>query len=1343
MPYCPECRRRIARGGRCPRDGRSAPAPSEPAVQRAPPIVPGHPVRGLIGSGGFGDVWAAVAGGREVAIKVGHGHDLASRRRLEREAAALDRVGPPHVPALLARGTLADGRAYLVMERLAGRTLAEAIAGWMAPPDLAMVRSLGAALLDSAAALADRGVCHHDLKPENVFLSGEGGDRPAARLIDFGLAREVGDAGTATITGVGAGTPEYMAPERVGGQEGDLRADVYALGAILFELVALRPPFVGDRHDVDYAQLSVRPPRPARIVPLPAALERVILRSLAKEPARRFADARALRAAFAEAFAAAVGPGASGARPPEVEAVGPRAAREPARAAEARALLPASASREGGRQNMALLFLAAEGASAVNIQAALRAFGGELAHFSHEACVCAFSHRASDQPAQQALAAARAFLAKGFARRLRLDVGTVTVQARARGPARLMSPLFTEAARYPAPEDGDGILVSAAARDMLPVACAPAPHRPDDFVLVAAGADERSDSHGEVSLLGRGGEVAALLAEAEAALAGSRPRVATVLAEAGLGKSRLAGELARRLRAGPAAVQVIALQARERTGSDGDDTFAQLLRRALGLPPEGGSVAGGAPEGLAEQLPRSTPETQAAAALALGWIGLEHPAVQSMRAAPGVLRASAARAGMQALCRLAGSQPVAVLVDDAHLADDGLLEALEQATACEIPLWVCALARPAFAGSRPGWGERAAGCKVVPLGPLDRAAARELCRRLLEPAMFVPEPVLDRIVDRAEANPRLIGELLRDLRREGLVHRNAGGVWVVASDMLDRVSDSPLLEWLASRELEALPGDLAAHARLLSLMPGEFTVAEVEGVLAAVEDERDDDVADAFPLDAGVGIARLQRSGLLASTRFGGFTFRNELLRGSVARTVPCALAAGIHRAALAHHRAFPDSAFRLSRIAWHAGAAGEGLAAGTAYLPLAEAARERHRYLEAELFYSRCLAQLPDDQREPRLRAFRGRGIMRYRLGRQDDSLADLAQARALAMQGRDASLQADLLLEEAMALDWLFQWPRSRELGERARALFPRGAPPLLEARLLLAEGRALHRFNRDREAAPPLREADRLARTIGDEAYEVRVIANLLLGLVLPFLGLTAEAEERLSDVQWQCEEKGDDLHLLALLNNRSCLWIAHDNRQRFLEDNARVRASARRLGLPNAERYANLNSANYLYWRGECDEALSHARRMVEMDLRCFRQEGFRPDGSVLLARIQWARGDVEEARAIVDEVHRHQAAARAAGRSELLLLPNDELLLAMTTLLLAGGSGSAWEAVIERARQVAAGQELIEVLELAGEAAQRGGDLAGARRWWGEALEVGQRIPNVMAGRIRGRLAALT
>ena len=100
----------------------------------------------------------------------------------------------------------------------------------------------------------------------------------------------------------------------------------------------------------------------------------------------------------------------------------------------------------------------------------------------------------------------------------------------------------------------------------------------------------------------------------------------------------------------------------------------------------------------------------------------------------------------------------------------------------------------------------------------------------------------------------------------------------------------------------------------------------------------------------------------------------------------------------------------------------------------------------------------------------------------------------------------------------------------------------------------------------------------------------------------------------------------------------------------------------------------------------------------------------------------------------------QTAVRAEAKSELLLQPNDEMLLDMIELVIAHAGAPRWEPLLARARSVAQGQELIEVLEMAGLAARQRGDLEGARRWWREALAAGERIPNVMGERIQRRLA---
>src|SRR5439155_5512521 len=128
-----------------------------------------------------------------------------------------------------------------------------------------------------------------------------------------------------------------------------------------------------------------------------------------------------------------------------------------------------------------------------------------------------------------------------------------------------------------------------------------------------------------------------------------------------------------------------------------------------------------------------------------------------------------------------------------------------------------------------------------------------------------------------------------------------------------------------------------------------------------------------------------------------------------------------------------------------------------------------------------------------------------------------------------------------------------------------------PSLEARSIFAIGLSALRFNREEEAAVLLRRAADLAVALGEEGYEVEVTAQITLGFLLPFLGLLDEAEQRLARAVSLCEAKGDELHLAGVWNNRSCLWIACNDRERFVRDNERVLAFSRRMGHASLERH----------------------------------------------------------------------------------------------------------------------------------------------------------------------------
>jgi eukaryotic-like serine/threonine-protein kinase len=247
-------------------------------------------ILGLAGSGGMGDVHRARerTSGRMVAIKtLATGGDV---ERFEREARVLSAIEHPGVVNYLEHGISAEGVPYLVMEWLAGEDLDAAVK--RAPLSVVDTIQLARSLADALAAAHRSGIVHRDLKPANVFLVDGRVDR--AKILDFGIARRSGHTDhQLTMPGTVLGTPAYMAPEQVRGENVDARADVYALGGLLFRCLTGRPPFGGAHAIAILAKVVMEsPPRVAEARPeVPASLDALIVRMLSKDPNKRPRDA--------------------------------------------------------------------------------------------------------------------------------------------------------------------------------------------------------------------------------------------------------------------------------------------------------------------------------------------------------------------------------------------------------------------------------------------------------------------------------------------------------------------------------------------------------------------------------------------------------------------------------------------------------------------------------------------------------------------------------------------------------------------------------------------------------------------------------------------------------------------------------------------------------------------------------------------------------------------------------------------------------------------------------------------------------------------------------------------
>ena len=248
-----------------------------------------------LGAGGMGEVWRALDPdlGRQVAIKIlpsEYSRDPDRLRRFEQEARAAGMLNHPNVLAVYAIGKQ-EGAPYLVTELLEGATLRQRLADGPIPELKAL--DYAGQIVDGLAAAHGKGIVHRDLKPENIFITGDG----RVKILDFGLAKLMRPAAeqqdqTCTASGVVLGTPGYMSPEQVRGQTADHRSDIFALGIVLYEMLAARRPFLGDTSaETMNAILKQDPPSIAEASP---AVEQIIRHCLEKQIDERFQSARDL-----------------------------------------------------------------------------------------------------------------------------------------------------------------------------------------------------------------------------------------------------------------------------------------------------------------------------------------------------------------------------------------------------------------------------------------------------------------------------------------------------------------------------------------------------------------------------------------------------------------------------------------------------------------------------------------------------------------------------------------------------------------------------------------------------------------------------------------------------------------------------------------------------------------------------------------------------------------------------------------------------------------------------------------------------------------------------------------
>jgi eukaryotic-like serine/threonine-protein kinase len=710
----------------------------------------------LSGSGGMGQVYRARdrLSGEPVAIKVLYDSTAPDVGRFAREAEVLAMLRHPGIVRYVGHGTTEGGAPYLAMEWLDGQTLAELLATRDLSPAEGVAFS--ARVAQSLGAIHRRGYVHRDVKPSNIFL--RGGALSAPALIDFGIARRGEAMMELTAPGAMVGTPAYMAPEQARGESSiDARADVFSLGCVLFRCLTGRNPFTGD--DALAVLLKIvleEPPRLRELRPeLPAALDDLVARMLAKSPDGRPPDGDAVAAEFGaiELMDAYSDRTSTPLTAPELMV------------SERRVMSLVVARPEISDTDVTLSRTEGE-AQARSLRTVVARCQGQLEVLLDQSLLVVLT--SAGAATDLAVRAARC----GLALRALL----------AGAPVAIVSGRSALAARLPVGELIDRavqLVGQAAGAQAIPIDEVTAGLLGPQFDVGSNGAEFALRGEREVfdttrrllgkptSCVGRAPELGLLAAIYDQVVLDREAIAVVVTAPVGMGKSRLRYEFLRAQRARDDEAEIWLARGDPLGAGSAFGLLAQAIQRAFGLLP--GEPIEARQRKLRARVARHLGDHRATVeriAVFLGeLVGTPFPDEDNvqLRAArqDAVLMGDQMRRAWEDMLRAeCQAQPVLLVLEDLHWGDVSTIKFIDAALSSlhDQRLMVLALARPEVHDLFPKlWEERSA--QELRLRPLTNRASEQLARESLGSA--VSAETIDSLVERANGNAFYLEELIR------------------------------------------------------------------------------------------------------------------------------------------------------------------------------------------------------------------------------------------------------------------------------------------------------------------------------------------------------------------------------------------------------------------------------------------------------------------------------------------------------------------------------------------------------------------------------------------------------
>jgi tetratricopeptide (TPR) repeat protein/tRNA A-37 threonylcarbamoyl transferase component Bud32 len=1235
-----------------------------------------------IGKGGMATVYRARQASveRDVAVKAirrAVAADADAIQRFQREAKLIARLEHPHILPVYDFDAAHDPP-FLVMRYLDSGTLDDVLEQGRLPLDeVAYLMRQVCSALDYAHR---QGIVHRDIKPSNIMIDQEGN----AFVSDLGIARIVSDSGGRQITETGAiiGTPEYMSPEQAQGRDDvDGRADIYSMGIMLFQMLTGRLPFSGG-NPMSLLLQHIHDPVPSLTAlnpDVPAAVEAVVARALAKDRDQRYAGALELSTELSAALGGAIAAEPSrlreaahtsiilrrGGRVGEPTSTPSEQNRQVtalyANAAEYASLVEAVAGGEASRRAMNALWeslvriiqgargrvmtrsdtdlLAVWGAeaageddaiqavhAALDLQQTLRSLGAAFLGIQEDALPLNIGVHSgvvlltpSDSPGQYSASGATISLANRLMQNAPgLILVTLDTYRQIRGVFDIQPdvPLRLRGRSEPVPT----YRVLQA--------------KPRAFRVTPRGVEGVA-----TGMIGREAELKHLQNAFFDAFEEGERRVVTISGEAGVGKSRLLYEFAQWGDLRPERYFIFrgrgTPEARERPYALLRDIIAYRLEILENDPPD--AVLRKLEAGVAE-LRAEDGDTAALLGHLCGYDLSASPILREMQSDPAQLADVARARAVRIFTSLAQRENVSFQLEDLHHADDASLDFFNDLFRADEGLHLLAVcvARPDLFRRRPDWGSGQVSHTRLELKPLDRRESRDLVHEILQKVDQVPKGLRDLLVERAEGNPYYLEELVKMLIDDHVILREDEEHWRVEEARLGALQVPPTLFGLL-------------ETRFDTLLPPEKLVLQRAAVFGRIFYdhvlETMDEADDTHVTDLPAVLATLAKREFIfhrETSVFAGnqeYIFGQAMLRDTIYDRLLERQLRVYHRAAAAWLVSLDRGREFLPLIADHYEKAGMPLEASQALRQAGDQARSHGLVREAVQLYQRALAQLPDGD-DP------GRLSLLMALGGAANDQADLPVADRVLQEALDLSMQLEDIRAQAEAhyqFSLLDTYRGQYEPGlahlDQALPLAKASGDRAMQANVLYGLANTRFRAGQLEAAAVAAEESIAMARALDD---------NVLLATALNRLGTRFETQGKLEVARGYYEQ---GLDLARRIGNRRIEQALLHNIGNQMSKKGDWPEAIRYLEMAEAVAHdvgdlfgAMLTSAGLAQGYLRTGDT-ARGKRQVETCLRFGLRGGsefWLLLGVLVLGELMIARGDVVEGLAAIDLVRKSAA-----------------------------------------------------------------------------------------------------